>query len=137
MRRAQTLSAAVADARRQAEPAAMPLFHAACACGSVRFSVSLDPERAAPCICARCRGAGLTIAHAAEDAFRLLTGRDALTEPVEDALTPHHFFCGRCGEAVFGYVDRPGHARLISVNTACLHRGAPSDLVIPEDGSGE
>ncbi|MEM9778838.1 MAG: GFA family protein [Pseudomonadota bacterium] len=107
------------------------LFHGACACGTVRFRASVDVEQTAACICAKCRGAGLVIAYAEDATFRLLTGREALTEPPEEARTPHHFFCGRCGEAVFGHIDRAGHPRMVSVNTACLRRGAAEDLVDP------
>lgn len=99
-------------------------FHGACACGSVRFRVEVDPGTAAACICARCRGTGLKIATAARSDFRLLTGAEDLTEPLEDARTPHHFFCGRCGEPAFGYPNDSS----VTVNVAFLDRGDPADL---------
>lgn len=104
-------------------------WHAACACGSVRFWVRCDPADTVRCICARCRGAGLSLAHVPRADFRLLSGSDDLTEPLAGARTPHHFFCGRCGEACFGHpAAAAGGDGPVSVNVALLSRGDPADL---------
>ena len=108
------------------------LFHGACACGAVRFAVRADPALATRCICARCRGMGLYSVPAQRAVFRLLTGAEDLTESIADALTPHHFFCGRCGEAVFGLPQGAGGEQ-VTVNRALLERGNPSDL-LPDQG---
>lgn len=105
----------------------LPVFHAACACGSVRFRVRADTHAASPCICARCRGQGLRVAHVAEADFTLLTGAEDLTESLNDARTPHHFFCARCGEAVFGRLGSD-----YTVNIACLPRGSLAALGLRE-----
>ena len=106
------------------QPQHLPLFHAACACGAVRYKVRVDPKSATPCICARCRGQGLKIARVEAENFAMLTGEDNLTEQLNDARTPHHFFCRTCGEAVFGRVELPDGGALYSVNVACLPRGS-------------
>jgi|GEM_PF-5647203 len=102
-------------------------YHGACACGSVRFSVRADASTATRCICRKCRGMGLYSVLVTRDVFRLLTGEDALTESLHDALTPHHFFCGRCGEAAFGYPQGVDGA-VVTVNLALLERGDLSVL---------
>lgn len=98
-------------------------YHASCKCGSVRYAVKVDASKAVPCICARCRGQGLRVAHLPRAEFTLLTGADNLTESLNEAQTPHHFFCRTCGEASFGYFGET-----VSVNIACLERGDPAAL---------
>lgn len=110
----------------------LPMFHAACLCGSVRYKVRVDRHSATPCICARCRGQGLRVAYADEADFTLMTGADALTESMKDAQSPHHFFCARCGEAVFGQMTLPDGTKRYSVNTACLLRGSLAAIGLRE-----
>ena len=101
--------------------------HGACACGTLRYLVTLDGEVPTRCICTRCRGLDLQIVTLPRHRFRLVTGADALTEPLDGARTPHHFFCARCGEAGFGYPDGP-QGRLVTVNAALLLRGDPNAI---------
>jgi hypothetical protein len=108
-------------------------YHAACVCGTVRYAVDTIPRLATPCICPRCRGQGLRVIHVDPSTFRILAGEDMLTEPINDARQPHHFFCRRCGEAVFGIVRLPGQQDRVSVNAACLERGRVEDLAMPEE----
>lgn len=115
----------------------LPLFHAACACGAVRYKARVDTKTATPCICARCRGQGLKVARVGEENFSMLTGEDNLTEQIADARTPHHFFCRTCGEAVFGRVDIPGNGTIISVNVACLPRGSLAAIGLIERRQSE
>lgn len=134
MKTALPLSVAVRAMAQAPQTPEVERYHGACACGAVRFEVTLDATSATRCICARCRGADLMIVYADGADFRLITGRDALTEPMQDAMTPHHFFCGRCGEAAFGMptlvvdpiAEEPAR---VSINVECLKRGAPEDLV--------
>ena len=107
-------------------------YHAACICGTVRFAVDAIPKLAMPCICPRCRGQGLRIVHVDQTCFRLLVGEDMLTEPMDAARDPHHFFCRRCGEAVFGFVDIPNNGRRVTVNVACLNRGSVDDISVSD-----
>lgn len=97
---------------------ATEFYHASCQCGAVRYSVRADIDMAVPCICPRCRGHGLRVAYVQSSEFRLITGGDNLTENMDAARTPHHFFCRTCGEASFGRVGE-----VVSVNVACLGRG--------------
>lgn len=110
-------------------------YHAACACGAVRFRVAVDAASGVRCICPRCRGLGLTIAHAPSDAFTLLTGAEALTESLRDAARPGHFFCGTCGEACFGFPQVARGGPVVAVSVACLRRGDP-DAVVPASSTG-
>jgi hypothetical protein len=107
-------------------------FHAACRCGTVRYAVDAVPRLATPCICPRCRGQGVRNVHVEDpDSFVLLAGEDMLTEPMDGARQPHHFFCRRCGEAVFGLVALPEGGRRVTVNAACLTRGNVEALAVP------
>lgn len=106
-------------------------YHAACMCGAVRYAVDAIPRRAMPCICPHCRGQGVRILHADPGSFKILTGEDMLTETIEGARQPHHFFCRRCGEAVFGLSLNGGEIAQVTVNIACLERGNVDSLAIP------
>lgn len=76
---------------------------------------------------------GLRVGYALRADFRLLTGREDLTEPLSDARTPHHFFCGRCGEAGFGFPTGTDGPEKVSVNLAFLARGGVVDpSVLPD-----
>ncbi len=101
-------------------------WHAACTCGTVRYIVDAVPRDATPCICPRCRGQSVRMVRAERETFRLLTGEDALTEQIEGARQPHHFFCRRCGEVVFGF----GPPGLVTVNVACLGRGDVEGIAV-------
>ncbi len=103
-------------------------YHAACLCGTVRYAVDAIPRLATPCICARCRGQGVRMVHVNRDDFTLLVGEDMLTEQMEGARQPHHFFCRRCGEVVFGFL---GGGAQVTVNVACLGRGDVETLAVP------
>ncbi len=94
----------------------------------MHFVVEVDPSRATPCICGRCRGQGLRIAHGPSESFRVITGADHLTENFAEARTPHHFFCRTCGEAVFGRNRLPDGGETVSVNVVCLERERPDAL---------
>lgn len=94
------------------------LYHASCKCGSIRYLARVDTSSTVACICARCRGQGLRVAHLSSADFTLMNGGDNLTESLRDARTPHHFFCRTCGEASFGV-----NGDTVSVNIACLERG--------------
>lgn len=106
-------------------------YHAACVCGTVRFAVDAIPRRAMPCICPHCRGQGIRILQADPESFKILAGEDMLTETIEGARKPHHFFCRRCGEAVFGIVQNQGAVGQVTVNVACLERGDVEAITIP------
>ncbi len=106
-------------------------FHAACLCGTVRWAVDAIPRLATPCICPRCRGQRVRVVPAEPGSFVLLAGEDMLTERVEGARQPHHFFCRRCGEAVFGIAVPEDQNARVSVNVACLERGNVDALALP------
>lgn len=115
---------AIPLSQARAIPSEPRLARGRCICGALQFTVRIAHD-AAPtrCICARCRGADLRIAHAAQSGFALLTGAEDLTEPLSDPRNPHHFFCGRCGEPGFGH---PGPGA-VTVNLAMLDRAARED----------
>ncbi len=122
MRVVRTLSEAIADPATRTRD-----WHGACACGSVRFLVTTVTTTTTPCICPRCRGTDLRFVTADRESFRLLTGGDCLTDTLNEARSPHHFFCRRCGEPAFGHPD----PTRVTVNAALLARGDP-DAILQE-----
>jgi len=106
-------------------------YHAACLCGAVRYVADAVPRLATPCICPRCRGQGVRLVPVEPESFALLAGEDMLTEEIATARRPHHFYCRRCGEVVFGIVALPGQARRVTANAACLGRGDVEALAVP------
>jgi len=98
-----------------------------CHCGRVKFEV-LAPSRleVSECNCSICSKAGYLHLVVPADRFKLLSGREALTEYTFNTRTAKHLFCSVCGIKSF-YVPR-SHPDGFSVNARCLEPATITSL---------
>ncbi len=90
-----------------------------CHCGAVRFEVlAPDEVEVQACNCSICHMTGFLHLIVPKERFRLLAGKDRLTEYSFNTETAKHLFCSVCGIKSF-YVPR-SHPDGYSVNFRCL-----------------
>ena len=93
-----------------------------CHCAAVRFEVDLDLSKGAGrCNCSICTKVGVTGAIVKPDAFRLVSGRESLSEYRWGAKISTRFFCRHCGIHCYGqgHLEELG-GDFVSVNANCL-----------------
>jgi hypothetical protein len=92
-----------------------------CHCGAVRYEAELDLEATTyKCNCSICTKTRLWCAFVAPDAFRLLTGQDAIVDYQIGTDGAHHFFCRTCGVRPFGSFEDESAGTLYTVRLNTL-----------------
>lgn len=96
-------------------------YPGSCHCGAVRFEADLDlTQPTYRCNCSICRRNRFWAAVATPEHFRLLAGKDELTEYLFNARRNQHFFCRRCGVRAFGVGNDTPVGKMYGVNIGCL-----------------
>ena len=105
-----------------------------CHCGAVRFEVLAPPDlEVHECNCTICSATAYLHLIVPAERFRLLSGRDCLTEYRFNTRLAQHLFCRVCGVKSF-YVPR-SNPDGYSVNFRCLDTGTVNSCRIePFDG---
>jgi hypothetical protein len=91
-----------------------------CHCGLVRYEVESDLASLVTCNCSICQKRGSILTFVPLAKFRLLSGREALTDYQFNKHIIHHLFCSTCGVASFAEGDNPNGGPMVAVNVRCL-----------------
>lgn len=104
-------------------------YTGSCHCGAVRFEADLDLTQSSyRCNCSICRRNRFWPAIATPEHFRLLAGRDHLTEYLFNTKKNQHFFCNVCGVRPFGVGNDTPIGTMYGVNIGCLEGISEEDL---------
>lgn len=96
-----------------------------CHCGQVKFEVDVSNKvKLSRCNCSICRMSGYLHLIVEADRFRLLSGKQSLSDYRFNTGAARHLFCRHCGIKSF-YVPR-SHPDGISVNANCV--GFPENI---------
>lgn len=108
------------------ERAPAPRKHpGSCHCGAVRFEVEIDLSAGGSrCNCSICVKLGGFSGIVKPEAFRLLSGKESLSEYTWGAKIGHRFFCGHCGVSCFA----PGHLAEIGGDYVSINLNALDDV---------
>jgi hypothetical protein len=83
-------------------------FHGSCHCGQVRYEADIDLSKGTgKCNCTFCTKTRAWSAHIKPEAFRLLSGTDALASYHKNEQAPLKFACKNCHIIVFQKGDAP------------------------------
>jgi hypothetical protein len=106
-------------------------YTGSCHCGAVRFEadvgLSAGTDKCNCSICLKTRNWSVIVK---SDAFRLLTGEEALSNYQFATKSGHHLFCRHCGIRPFGrgHVEALGGA-FVSVKLGVLDNVEPQELI--------
>jgi hypothetical protein len=91
-----------------------------CHCGKVRYEVVSDLAKVISCNCSHCSKRGLLLTFVPNDQFKLLSGKDDLSEYLFNTKKIRHLFCRTCGIESFATGEGPGGAEMAAINVRCL-----------------
>ena len=97
-------------------------YQGGCHCGAVRFEAEIDRTAVTnKCNCSFCTKVGSWGVIVKPDAFRQLSGEEALGSYQFNSKTTHHPFCKHCGVRPFSHGNLPElGGEYYSVNIHCL-----------------
>jgi hypothetical protein len=97
-------------------------YQGSCHCGKIKFEADIDlAQGAGKCNCSICSKIRNWSSIVKPDAFRLLSGKESLSDYQFNSNSMHHYFCSNCGVRPFGHGDIPEvGGEFYSVQIACL-----------------
>jgi hypothetical protein len=104
-------------------------YRGSCHCGAVRLEADVDLSQPTfRCNCSICRRTRFWAAVARPEGFRLLSGKDELTEYRFNTKNNQHFFCRHCGVRPFGVGNDTPIGTMIGINVGCLEDLSEQEL---------
>jgi len=104
-------------------------YRGSCHCGLVRFEADIDLTQSTyRCNCSICSRNRFWAAVIGPGAFRLLQGRQELTQYLFNSMRNEHYFCRTCGVRPFGRGRSPESGEVVGVNIGCLEDATPEEL---------
>jgi hypothetical protein len=98
----------------------MKTYTGGCHCGKVRYEVTTDLSQVVTCNCSRCAKLGWMMTFVKPEAFKLLQGRDALTEYRFNTKQIQHLFCATCGIESFSQGKAKDGSDSYAVSLLCV-----------------
>jgi hypothetical protein len=95
-------------------------YQGSCHCKAVQYEVDMEIKQVMSCNCSICSKKGHLLAFAPMEQFKLLSGKDHLTEYLFNKKSIHHLFCKTCGIQSFAEGVKPGGERMAAINVRCL-----------------
>ena len=113
-------------------PAGPRTYQGSCHCGAARFEVTADLSTGGSrCNCSVCTKVAQTGGLVKPEAFKLLSGEDALSFYEWGGRTARRYFCKTCGVSVFGRGSLPQlGGTYVSVFYNCLDNVEVGDLKV-------
>lgn len=105
-------------------------YKGSCHCGAVKFEADIDlAAGTGKCNCSICGKGRWWGAMVKPNAFRMIQGKEALTD-YRFGEVMHHTFCKHCGLRPFGHgsLELLG-GDFVSINLACLDDVDPAELL--------
>jgi hypothetical protein len=118
--------------------ALMQKYSGGCHCGKVRYDVEMDLSGLITCNCSICTKKGTILGFVGEKQFKLLRGKDELSDYQFNKKHIHHLFCKTCGVTSFANGAGPDGALMYAINVRCLDNIEVSKLPTQEvDGRSQ
>ena len=92
-----------------------------CHCGRVRFQATGDFAQAFDCNCSICTKRGALWAFVKAPQFKLVQGKDILSDYQFGKKRIHHLFCPSCGIGSFSQGLAPNGEETFAVNLRCIN----------------
>ncbi|UXN60742.1 GFA family protein [Phyllobacterium zundukense] len=105
-------------------------YHGSCHCSVVCFEAAIDLDQGtSKCNCSFCAKTRFWKAFVDENALRVTSGSNYLTEYQFGSRTIVHFFCRTCGVKPFGRGETADMGVFYAINVACLDDLTPDELL--------
>jgi hypothetical protein len=110
---------------------ALKTYHGSCHCGAVKYEADIDfTHGAGKCNCSYCAKIRNWSVNIKPEAFRLLQGRDNLSDYQFNTKQGHHVFCKTCGVNSWEYGDiKEAGGAFVSVKVACLDDASVDEML--------